>query len=65
MSKLKSLRIDAALLARIEAIADEHGMEFSAAARWAMKRGVAAIEAQTKADSAPPVRRKVLSPGVG
>lgn len=64
MSKHKSLRLDAALLERLEAISKEYGMEFSAAARWAMKRGVTAIEGDSKAINASP-RRRVLSKGVG
>jgi antitoxin component of RelBE/YafQ-DinJ toxin-antitoxin module len=66
MSKHKTLRLDDGLLERIEAIATEYGMEFSAAMRWALKRGVTAIEEQTKTDKgAAAPRRRVLSPGVG
>lgn len=62
VSKLKSLRLDAGLLERVEAIASEYGMEFSAAVRWLIKRGLAAAEAE-KVNAAAP-RRRVLSRGV-
>jgi hypothetical protein len=67
VSKLKSLRLDAPLLARVESIAKEYGMEFSTAVRWLLKRGCAAAEAERVSPPAPPemARRRVISKGVG
>lgn len=63
MSKHVSVRLTVQLEERVEAIAEAKGVSFSAALRFALERGVAAMEK----DSTPPQRpmRKVLSRGVG
>lgn len=61
-----SLRLPAALRERIEAIAKEQGIKFSAAARIALQRGVAAIERDSQpAAPVAPLRRRIISRGVG
>ena len=60
----KSLRLPDALLCRLEAIAKENGIKFSAAVRIALQRGVAAIEREAEPPPAEVARRKVLSRGV-
>ncbi len=63
MSKHKSVRLTVQLEERLEVIAKSKNVSFSAALRFALERGVAAMEK----DSQPPARpiRKVLSRGVG
>lgn len=65
MSKHKSVRLDDALLTRIQTIADHFGMELSAAMRWAMKKGVAAIEQDVDPPAPAAPRRRIISKGVG
>jgi predicted DNA-binding protein len=67
MSGPKSIRLTPQLEERLEAIAKAKGVTISAAIRFALERGVAAIEKDaaptTSAPEAP--RRRVLSKGVG
>jgi len=61
----KTFRLTDALIARVEAIAQAHGMDFSTAARIALQRGLAVWE-QDQAGPAPsPPRRRVFSRGIG
>lgn len=63
MSKHISVRLTTQLEERVAAIAESKGVSFSAALRFALERGVAAMEK----DALPPAKplRKVLSKGVG
>lgn len=62
MSKHLSVRLTEQLAERITAIATAKGVSFSAATRFALERGVAALEK----DAQPPAKtRRVLSRGVG
>jgi hypothetical protein len=68
VSTLKSFRLPVVLLARIDAIAKTKRVKFSAAVRFALERGVAAIEREGKPEQEPPPaempRRRVLSRGL-
>jgi predicted DNA-binding protein len=63
MSTHKSVRLTPQMEERVEAIAKAKGVSFSAAMRFALERGVAAMEKE--AEPAPPPKRRVLSRGVG
>lgn len=66
MTKWKSLRLPEPLLEKLEALAKAKGVKFSSAVRWALNRGLTAIES----DDAPPApnvapqQRRVISRGV-
>ena len=62
MSKHRSIRFDDSTLARLEAVAKEFSMEWSAAVRWMVKRGLAATESEREGSASP--KRRVLSRGV-
>lgn len=63
MSRHRSVRLTGQLEERLAAIAKSKNVSFSAAMRFAIERGVAAMENDAK----PPVKatRKILSKGVG
>lgn len=61
-AQLKAIRLPEEMIARIEAIAKAQGIKFSAAMRFALQRGVAALEQEANPAAAP--RRKVISKGV-
>jgi predicted DNA-binding protein len=63
VSKHLSVRLTEQLAERISAIAESKGVSFSAATRFALERGVAAMEK----DAQPPARpaRRIISKGVG
>lgn len=62
-ARRKTFRLDDALIARIEAIAKVNGTDSSTVARFALQRGVAAME-QELGSTASQTRRRVLSRGV-
>jgi len=68
MSTLKSFRLPVGLIARIESIARSKRVKLSAAFRFALERGVAALEKEAeppREEVTSTARRRMLSRGVG
>jgi predicted DNA-binding protein len=64
VSRHRSIRMTTQLEERVASIAKSKGVSFSAAMRFALERGVAAMEKDAQPPAPAPVR-KVLSRGVG
>jgi predicted transcriptional regulator len=62
-AKAKTVRLPDTLVARVEAVARANKSDFSTVMRFALQRGLAAMEAELVAPVDPP-RRRVLSRGV-
>lgn len=62
----KTIRLPEGLLTRLETIAKGQGIKLSAAIRFALQRGVSAIEREAESTAPPPTgpRRKIISKGV-